>query len=79
MGLKVMLYANGIGPIKKNFNKKITKFIINKADVITLRDSSSREELDMLEVTKPKIYLTSDPAITIKSVSETKIRKILIS
>ncbi len=56
---KVMLYANGIGPIKEE-NKKITKRIINKVDVITLREELSLEELKKIGVDKPKIIVTAD-------------------
>lgn len=58
---KVMLYANGIGPIKKE-NEKITRFILNKVDIITLRDKMSVAQLEVLKITKPKIYLTADSA-----------------
>ena len=56
---KVMLYANGIGPIKEE-NRKITKRIINKVDVITLREQLSLEELKKIGVDKPKIIVTAD-------------------
>ncbi len=56
---KVMLYANGIGPIK-NENKKITKKVLNKVDIITLREEMSVDELEKIGVDKPKIYVTAD-------------------
>lgn len=56
---EIMLYANGIGPIKES-NKKITKRILNKVDIITLREEYSAEELKKIGVTKPKIYVTAD-------------------
>jgi len=37
MGMKVMIYANGIGPLNKE-KKKLTKKIVNRVDVITLRE-----------------------------------------
>lgn len=56
---KVMLYANGIGPIKKE-NVKITKRILNKVDLITLREEMSKDELKKIGVDKPKIIVTAD-------------------
>lgn len=56
---KVMLYANGIGPIKES-NKKITQRILNKVDIITLREEYSAEELEKIGVNKPQIYITAD-------------------
>ena len=58
-GKKVMLYANGIGPVKKE-NRKKTKKILNKVDVITLREEMSLEELKKIGVDKPKIVVTAD-------------------
>jgi polysaccharide pyruvyl transferase CsaB len=64
MGKTVMIYANGIGPIKKKCNRILTKFIINKVNLITLRDEDSKNELARLGVTKPKIMVTADPVFT---------------
>lgn len=62
-GLKVMLYANGIGPVSRSLNRYFTSKIINLVDVITLREEASGLELESLGVTKPKIIVTADPAL----------------
>lgn len=64
-GLKTMLYANGIGPINTRTDRRLTARILNKVDLITLRDDKSDEELKKLGVTKPEIIITADPAFTI--------------
>ncbi len=64
-GLKTMLYANGIGPIRKRADRRLTARILNRVDLITLRDDKSDEELKKLGVTKPEIIITADPAFTI--------------
>lgn len=64
MNLKTMLYANGIEPINKNINKKLTSKILNSVDIISLREEKSLQELKNLNVTSPKIIVTADPAIT---------------
>ncbi len=64
-GLKTMLYANGIGPIVKKRNRYLAGKILNKADIITLRDDKSDIELKSLGVTKPRVVITADPAFTI--------------
>jgi polysaccharide pyruvyl transferase CsaB len=66
MGLKVMFYANGIGPLNKKINMKLTKQIMNRVDTITLREKLSLEELICLGVDKPRIVLTADPALTVE-------------
>jgi len=64
-GMKTMLYANGIGPISKKLNRRIATAILNKVDIITLRDDKSDEELKSLGVNKPEIVITADPAFTL--------------
>jgi len=53
MGMKVMIYANGIGPLNKEKNRKLTKKIVNRVDVITLREKLSYEELNNLKIQSP--------------------------
>jgi len=57
----VMIYAQGIGPVNKQINKKLIKWILNKVDLITVRDNPSKELLENLGVVKPSIYVNSDP------------------
>lgn len=63
--MKTMLYANGVGPITKKYSRFLAKRILNKVDLITLRDDKSDEELKRLGVSQPKIIITADPAFTI--------------
>lgn len=64
-GLKVMLYANGIDPIKKKLNRSLTQKIVNMVDVITLREATSMYELERLEIKNPKVVVTADPALSV--------------
>ncbi len=75
-GIKVMLYANGIGPIGKPNNAKKAARVLNMADVITLRDEESLELLKNLGVTKPHIEVTADPAFSLKTSSSDDIKKL---
>lgn len=59
---KVMLYANGIGPLTSFRNIETTKNVLNKVDLITLRDENSLNELEQIGVRNPEIHLTADPA-----------------
>lgn len=58
----VMIYAQGIGPISQQINKKLMRWILNKVDLITVRDNFSKELLENLGVVKPSIYVNSDPS-----------------
>ncbi|MEE0943885.1 MAG: polysaccharide pyruvyl transferase CsaB [Clostridia bacterium] len=66
LGKKVMLYANGIGPLKSEANRKRTKNVLDKVDVITLRDETSFVELKEIGVKAPKIEITADPAFRLE-------------
>lgn len=66
LGLKVMVYANGVGPIHKKANRRMVRKVLNKVDYITLREENSKQELEALGVTKPPIEVTADPAFTIE-------------
>lgn len=61
-GKRVMLYANGIGPLNSAKNIERTKKVLNRVNLITLRDRVSYDELASIGVDKPKILLTADPA-----------------
>jgi polysaccharide pyruvyl transferase CsaB len=73
MNLKVMFYANGIGPLNKNANKDITRKILNRVDVITLREEISLQELKNLHINGPIIHVTADPAFTVRSASDSEV------
>ena len=66
-GLKVMLYANGIGPLVKEENKKRASKVLDSVDVITLRDEESGYVLKELGVSKPEIIVTADPAFSFET------------
>jgi len=69
--VKTYIYANGIGPVTKPENRIKVSEILNKADMITLRDKESVEELKNMNVTAPT-KLTSDPVFTLSCEDENK-------
>jgi len=66
---KVMIYANGIGPVRKKINRRLVRRIVGRADVITLRDDVSAAELKNMGVVRDDIRVTSDPVFTLSGVS----------
>lgn len=64
---KVMLYANGVGPLNSFKNIEKTKKILNETDLITLRDENSLKELEQIGVCDPVIKLTADPAFLLEA------------
>ncbi len=70
LGLKVMLYANGIGPVNKKRNRILAKKILADADCITLRDNDSLEFLEQIGVSGQNISVTADPAFGLSAKPE---------
>ena len=64
-GKKVMIYANGIGPVRKSANRRRVRRAVNRVDIITLRDPASAAELRDMGVTRDDIHVTADPVFTL--------------
>lgn len=60
---KVFFYAQGVGPITKGVSKKAIKQIVNKVDMITVRDSASKKLLQEIGVTEPEILVKTDAVL----------------
>lgn len=65
LGKPVCIYAQSIGPLNKPFYRWIARTVLNKVDLITLRDRESKEVLDSLGVIRPPIYIVTDAAFSI--------------
>lgn len=63
-GAKVMVYANGIGPLRVEKNRQDCKALLEKVDVITLRDAQSMQELKEMGLEK-EITVSADPAFSL--------------
>ena len=75
---RVMLYGCGIGPVKRERNRKRSQRVLNAcADIISVRDPYSQDYLKELGVTAPQIYLTADPAIACKQECKDKVESFL--
>ena len=66
-GARTVLFANGLGPLTGKWNRRASSRILNRMDAITLRDSYAYKELSSLNVKKPVIKITADPALTLTS------------
>ncbi len=77
MRKKVMLYANGIGPVSGKRNRRLVKQVVNKADLITLREENSYEELLNMGVNPKKCFVTADPVFTMDGISKEEAKVLL--
>lgn len=76
---RVMLYANGIGPVNGSFNRRLVKAVVNTVDMITLREKLSEADLRSIGVSKPNIIVTADPAFTLNSITDREADELLAS
>ena len=72
----VMIYANGIGPVNKEKNRKKVRDILNRADKITLRDEASLAQIEKMGVASDKVEITADPALTLSACNKMRVDEI---
>lgn len=66
-GLRTMVYANGLGPIRLAANRRGAGAVLRRVDVITLRDPDSVRVLaSELGVARGDVMLTADPAFGLR-------------
>ena len=77
-GCAVQMYGCGIGPLLYDGDRRLTGKTINEnVDVITLREPDSLRVLEAIGVTRPKILLASDPALTLPGAPEKQVTRLL--
>ena len=75
---KVLFYANGIGPLRKESNKKRVRRVLKTVDYITLRDDDSKEVLEQLGIDVSKnVEITADPVFCMREKNDEKAREVL--
>ena len=62
LGMKTYVYANGVGTIYSDKNKRLTAKTVSKCDLVTVRDEQSVRELTSIGVDGKMVTLTADPA-----------------
>ncbi|RKI69712.1 polysaccharide pyruvyl transferase CsaB [bacterium 1xD42-67] len=61
----VMLYANGIGPVRDPANRRRVRRAVERAALVTLRDHASARELAEMGVERP-VQVTADPVFRLE-------------
>ena len=69
LGKPVMLYANGIGPVRRPGNRRRVKKVVERAALVTLRDHSSARELADMGVDRDDLRVTADPVFHLSPAS----------
>jgi len=71
---KVAFYGNGFGPITRPINQYLVKYIINRVDLLTVRDDESCALMRQMGIHRP-IHITADAAFTLTTQSQKKLTK----
>ncbi len=72
---KIMIWANGFGPVSKAKNLKHALDALKCADVVTLREPSSAELIEKI-APDVKVEVTADPAFCIEGAEERWVKKL---
>lgn len=73
LGKTTVIYAPSMGPFKLKFRNIIRKFVLNKVDLITLREELSENYLKELNLNHPPIFVTADSALQSDIIPNSKI------
>ena len=74
LGLPVMVYSNGIGPVYGERSVAKVKRVLEEVDLISLREPSSCEFLCEIGLRPQKeIHVTADPALTVKPIDDARL------
>ena len=67
---KIVFYGVGVGPLHSKFSKIITKFVLNRSKLITVRDKKSREILIDCGIKSNLVEVTADPAVSLGKIKK---------
>ncbi|MBQ8641317.1 MAG: polysaccharide pyruvyl transferase CsaB [Clostridia bacterium] len=76
-GMAAFVYANGIGPIRREKNRALAGKAVSQCDGISVRDPDSLEELVSMGVNRDRIRLSADPAFLLDVPEAAERRRIL--
>lgn len=65
-GKSVALYAIGVGPFTSRFGTWLIKLAVNLCDLITVRETQSKELLESLSIASDRIHVVADPAFLLQ-------------
>ncbi len=64
-GARTMVFAQGIGPLRRGAARRLTARVLSGVDAITVRDPDSADLLRAIGVKGPEIEVTADPVFAL--------------
>ena len=61
-----IIYGQGIGPIRRQINRKLIRFSLSRANLIIVRDRQSQMLLDEIGISKELVSVFADPSFLLK-------------
>ena len=61
-----VIYGQGIGPVRRQINRKIIRLILNKVNLIMVRDEQSQAILGEIGINKELVSVYTDPTFLLK-------------
>jgi len=77
-GKPVIVYANGVGPLRSSFGRYLTRILLGTVAYITVRDEESLGLLREIGV-KKEVKVTADPAFLLTPAPQPRVLEILTS
>ena len=71
-----MVYAAGIGPLRRGWLRTLATGVLNRVTLITVRDEDSRRLLQELAVRRP-VQVVADPAFALEPVPAAEVRDLV--
>lgn len=72
----VALYALGVGPIRRKSGILLTRAVLSRTDLITVRDQGSKELLQRIGIRSSGIEVTADPSVLLSPAPVANIRSV---
>ncbi len=67
MRRRVIVYSQGVGPVRGAFNRRLVGFVFRRAQAIGVRDPHSKKDLVAMGVPAERIAVTVDPVLTMEA------------
>jgi polysaccharide pyruvyl transferase CsaB len=63
LGIPSMVFAQGIGPLRRGVVRRTARRVLNRVALATVRDAGSADALRALGVSRPAIHITADASL----------------
>jgi len=73
---RTMVFAQGIGPLRRRAVRALAAFVLNRATLLTVRDEDSLRVLRELRVDRPA-HLVADPVFALEPAPEEHVRQLI--